>query len=455
MPTDGSARFNDGAPAPSTPADVGVLTRDGLAGELQKLGWGRGLNTPAVETRVGPMLTFAVRRDGRTRAHAPGRPGATPNGVARATMNRPAAGNGTPRATDQATTAQTGVDSAARDQAARDQATRGRAAADRAAADQRAAGLTAEDQAATDRAAVDGAAVDRAAVGRWLRQRLPDIPDDLAVAAQVFFGIHPQAQHRFLSERLDWLGDQWGRDRRTVRRRVDEALALIAEAAVEPPADGPPTDGPPADGPAVVESPGARPEAARGNPTRDTWYTERLSTLLRLDRDVPEATEARTIVATVNGVDTVTLELSVPPDGSRGGRGRDLGAEILYGGILLGWDRPSASHFRLHVELPGPLRAGDRHKLGIALRVVDGAPMAPHYVCVPLGRLTEFEIRVRFSPSQAADGVEVFVLDGVPPRVVDDDSAQLPRLGVDRAGEVHMQFHDLRQGRGYGLRWVV
>lgn len=432
MPTDGSARFNDGAPAPSSQSDVDVLTRAGLAGELARLGLGRGLNTPEVEKRVGPMLTLAVRRDGR--AHAPGRLGSVSNEVARATMSRHAAGGSTRRTTDRAAQDQAGQEQTAKEQAVQNQGAQGRTA------------------------------VDRAAVGRWLRQRLPNIPDDLAVAAQVFFGIHPQAQHRFLNERLDWLGDQWGRDRRTVRRRVSEALALIAEAAVEPSGDGlltggPPTDNPSTDGspngPAVVEPPGTRAGAARGNPTRDSWYTERLSTLLRLDRDVPEATEARTIVATVNGVDTVTLELSVPPDRSRGDRGRDLGAEILYGGILRGWDRPSASHFRLHVELPGPLRAGDRHKLGIALRVIDGAPMAPHYVCVPLGRLSEFEIRVRFSPSQAADGVEVFVLDGVPPRVVDDDSAPLPRLGVDRVGEVHMQFHDLRQGRGYGLRWVV
>ncbi|WP_256788128.1 hypothetical protein [Frankia sp. AvcI1] len=376
----------------------GELTQDALLAELRRLGRGRGLNAVNLDGRIGPMLTLVIRRDeGLGFTQPPSlSTNPSPNGSSRSAANP---NNG---------------------------------------------------------AGPNGSGVDRAMVIRWLRQRLPLLPVDLAEAAKVFFGVHREAQDRFLGERLDRLGHEWRCDRRTVRRRADEALVLIAEAAVRAPATftSAPDAIPPARAPFDTGTPFDNREEIPPFAADASWYTERLSALVLLDRDLPEVTERRTIVATADGVETVTLELSVPPGDDHRGRGRELGAEVLYGGTLLSWDQPSPSYYRLQVALPRPLQAGERHDLDIVLRLVDGAPMAPHYMCVPLSRLAEFQIRVRFSRRQVAAGVEVFVLDGVPPRVVDDYPPRQPRLAPHRAVEVRMLFRDLRQGRGYGLRWT-
>ncbi len=441
MPTDGSAgrgtSGNDGSragpngPVPGPDGQV-ELTQDALLTELRRLGRGRGLNAVNLDGRIGPMLTLVIRRDEGLGSTQPPSlsPNPSPNGSSRSTEN-PTSGAGP--------NGEHGVNDVMND-----------------------------GQGGQVGPGPNGPGVDRAMVIRWLRRRLLHLPVDLTEAAKVFFGVHRVAQDRFLGERLDRLGHEWRCDRRTVRRRADEALVLIAEAAVR----APDTFASPS-----VESPTTRTRFDTGThfdtgmhfdagmhfdgreeipafAAGATWYTERLSALVLLDRDLPEVTERRTLVATADGVETVTLELSVPPGNDHRGRGRDLGAEVLYGGTLLSWDQPSPSYYRLRVALPRPLQAGERHDLDVVLRLVDGAPMAPHYMCVPLARLAEFEIQVRFSRRQVAAGIEVFVLDGVPPRVVDDYPPRQPRLAPHRAVEVRMLFRDLRQGRGYGLRWT-
>jgi len=306
--------------------------------------------------------------------------------------------------------------------------------------------------------------VSRSDLAAWIARRSAALPPDLRLAAEAAFGLHPDARHRFLAERLEWLAQRFERDRRTARRRVDEALRLLAEptsrsaSPASPGRDG--TEGVPAR-PELPDAPNdrgpadARGPADGGEPAdADGWYVAGVSALIRLDKPVVAVVEDRVIVATTDRLNVVTVAASLPVVGDVTGWDRDLTMDLRYGGRIIGRDRPSASHFRFHIELPAPLRAGERHRFGVGFTVPPGQTMASHYVCYPLVRCADLRIRLRFAPSDAA-AARVWLLAGAAPRTVDDDPSGLPRVAVDRAGETQVHFAGLHQGRGYGLRWAI
>ncbi|WP_155353394.1 macro domain-containing protein [Acrocarpospora macrocephala] len=61
----------------------------------------------------------------------------------------------------------------------------------------------------------------------YLESLAGTLPPDLALAFRVGLSLHPQAQFRFLDERMEWLAMQLDRDARTARRRFDEAARLL------------------------------------------------------------------------------------------------------------------------------------------------------------------------------------------------------------------------------------
>src|SRR5205823_7552443 len=77
--------------------------------------------------------------------------------------------------------------------------------------------------------------------------------------------------------------------------------------------------------------------------------------------------------------------------------------------------------------------------------------MRPHYVFTSPRRCDLFDLRVRFDPARLPDRVwrvsEAFHRD------VDDPGPSDDLLTVDSAGELHVEFHDVRPGFGYGARW--
>jgi hypothetical protein len=83
------------------------------------------------------------------------------------------------------------------------------------------------------------------------------LPQDLALVARVALGLHEGTRHRFLRDRLDWLAGLMARDIRTVRRRLDESLDLLAETIEARTARAS------APGTARAEAPGAPRTAAR------------------------------------------------------------------------------------------------------------------------------------------------------------------------------------------------
>ncbi|MDX3661491.1 hypothetical protein PV646_29665 [Streptomyces sp. ID05-26A] len=124
----------------------------------------------------------------------------------------------------------------------------------------------------------DGAELSREKLRTWVNGLVHVLPDDLRLVVTTALGMNPQAQHLFLSHRLDWLADRSHRDARTVRRRLDDGFERLAEAALRP----------------------------RRRP-REEWYIARIRVELRLNASPPDRVEHWTVVALRDGVDEFTL----------------------------------------------------------------------------------------------------------------------------------------------------
>lgn len=183
----------------------------------------------------------------------------------------------------------------------------------------------------------------------------------------------------------------------------------------------------------------------------DGWYVESFTALLRLDTEPIEAEEQRVIVATVDGLSELVTSISVPRHPGDVGREHRLDAELLHGGSLELREQPYESYFRNVIALPRALRAGEHHQYALRLRIPPQQPMAPHYVHVPFRRSDYFELRVRFSREHPPRAV--WILSGAPTAVIYERGPATETLVLDRFGEIHVEFRDLKLGLGYGVCW--
>jgi hypothetical protein len=183
----------------------------------------------------------------------------------------------------------------------------------------------------------------------------------------------------------------------------------------------------------------------------DGWFVESLTALVRLDADPVEVMERRTVVAIEDGLRELATSVSVPRDRGDVDRVHELEAELLYGGLLRSRRQPYDGYFQHVIELPRPLARGDRHDYAIRLRVPPGQPMAPHFLHTPFRRSDHFELRVRFDPQRLP--AAVWLLSDAPPAAIYQTEPAAVTLVPDRCGEVSADFHELRPGLGYGIRW--
>jgi hypothetical protein len=272
-----------------------------------------------------------------------------------------------------------------------------------------------------------------------IRQKLTDrlsalaatLPDDLSLAVRVALGLHPSARHQFLQERVLWLGERIDRDPRTVRRRMDEGLELLAQLAAGP-------------APALVQ--------ATRDPA-DGWFVQAFHAVLRLDRPSPEAIERRVIVAERDGIDHVVALMTLPRDPTNRTGPHDLLMEVLYGVTLVGKEHDTDSRFRYLLKLPTPLHTGERHEYGLLFALPHDQLMRPHYVFTSPRRCDLFDLRVRFNRRRLPE--RAWRVDEVFHRGVDDAQPSDDKvLTLDEAGELHVSFRDLKPGFGYGAQWI-
>lgn len=181
------------------------------------------------------------------------------------------------------------------------------------------------------------------------------------------------------------------------------------------------------------------------------WYVTLCKALLRLDIEPPEAIDERWVMSTTDGLRELDTAVSVPRHRDDTAESHGLVVDLIYGGRLERREHPHESFFQHIVALAEPLQAGQEHSYAMKLQLPPGQPLAPHFVQVPLRRIDQFDVRVRFSMDRMPR--VVWQLAEVAPAVVFDPKPADDRLRVDRFGEVHATFRFLRQGFAYGIRW--
>ena len=275
----------------------------------------------------------------------------------------------------------------------------------------------------------DPAGTIRQKLTRTLTGLADPLPKDLSLAARAALALHPEAQQPFLAERVQWLAERLDRDVRTARRRVDlglQAMAERSETAAVPPSGPPPSDA-------------------------DLYYFREFRAVLRLDQPAPEAIEQRVAVSTVDGLDQLEALITIPRDRQDRPRAQDLLVEALFGVTVASRERVTPSRFRYVLQLPRPLAAGEAYEYALLFRLPPDQPMRNHYVYAPTRRCDLFDLRVRFDPARVPP--EVWRVDRGYVRDLDEDDAPRELVEVDRAGELHLQFQQLRPGLGYGAGW--
>jgi hypothetical protein len=260
-------------------------------------------------------------------------------------------------------------------------------------------------RAACDIDAADGPVAVRRKLTARLTELAEQLPADLRQATLVAFAVGPEARPGLYQDRVRWVAIQMERDERTVRRRVDEAISQVAELA------------------------------AGASGRFGGWRTAELSVAVALDQDQPEVLEQRRIVAEQDGLRELELVAPIPLGQSD--------VQVLYGGTLVA-DDPGG----FTLALPTPVAREERHDLAVRFRLPTRQAMGQYLLCVPKRPCERFDLRLRFR----RDGRPpmVFALHGAPGEGLPRDGRQQP---VDRAGEVHVRFHQLTPGLAYGARW--
>ena len=276
----------------------------------------------------------------------------------------------------------------------------------------------------------DGDDVVRLNLTNELGRLTEELPSELRTIARVSLNLDDQAGGgSLLQTRIEWLSRHLGRDARTVRRRIDEAMALLAEVAIKDFSWH------------TLEAQEASAE----------WYTRRCRTLLRIDLATPEALDEREIFVKSGELSSLSLPFTLPRNPGDQAETHDLDVEVLFGGSFVKKVRASDSRFDLKIHFPRTLERGASHRYALTYRIPPGQKMAPHYVFVPFQECEEFELRVRFNMNSVPRDIRK--ISAAFHREIEELQPDENQLETDGAGEVHVLFHELRPGFAYGVQW--
>ncbi|XVS63632.1 hypothetical protein ACQPYE_36095 [Actinosynnema sp. CA-299493] len=273
----------------------------------------------------------------------------------------------------------------------------------------------------------DDHALIRDKVGDKLHELSETLPTDLRDIVRTALVLQADVEAPFLVDRIRYLAGKYNRDERTIRRRVDDALTLLAENAM-----------------------GFGPPGQRSSRHWD-WSVRRLETVLRLDRPTPECFERRTVVAGHDGLDLLEVSLPLWSDGTPERSGHEPEVEVYWGAELVRLLKRGKGHFAVELRLPGPLAAGEAHDYGLVIRYPDDRSAVRHYFFSPERPCGLFELRVRFQSTDIPADVRIMAGASYGP---DQADHFIGSVKVDSVHEVHAVFTDPSLGLTYGMKWT-
>ncbi|KDN20378.1 hypothetical protein DV20_20735 [Amycolatopsis rifamycinica] len=269
----------------------------------------------------------------------------------------------------------------------------------------------------------------RGKVVETLRRLIEKLPESHRGTARIVLGFGTGANERY-TQRLERLGTGADRNVRTMQRRADDVIYLIAEAAFGAP------------------WPYAGAAAASDGP----WHTSALAVRLTLTGVAQaEVFETRRVVSHVAGLADVEHAISLAGPARTTGQPdlSGLGIDVVAGGEVHSVRMVSSSRVAFSLRPPQPLDAGDEHEFFFRIRL-DELP-SPFYCCTPEFPCESFDLNVRFDRRKPPQ--RVWRIDGEFSKDAQDPLPARKPLFLDNAGEVRTGFRDLRPARSYGVGW--
>lgn len=267
----------------------------------------------------------------------------------------------------------------------------------------------------------------RRKVDETVRSLITRLPESQRKAARLIFGFDTPADQRY-TDRLAQLGTGADRNVRTMQRRADDVVRLIAETA--------------------YAAPGRLTHAGR----KDPWHTSALAVRLTFAETGAEVFETRRIISHVDGLEEIEHSVSLArplQPGQPLPTLEGLGIDVVAGGEVHSERMVSSTRVAFRLRPPRPLDTGDQHEFFFRIRV-DEFP-SPFYCCTPEYPCETFDLNVRFDRRHPPS--RVWRIDGEFSKDAEDPMAPRKPLWPDNAGEVHTSFHDLEPARSYGLGW--
>ncbi|MTD57061.1 hypothetical protein [Amycolatopsis pithecellobii] len=257
---------------------------------------------------------------------------------------------------------------------------------------------------------------------RTLSDLITRLPDGSRAIGQAVLGFGPTSGRRY-THRLGELGRVADRDMRTMQRRADEVVYLLAELAA---AAAPAPPGP--------ESP---------------WHTTALDVDLIPDGQGAEVFEKREIVSHVPELAEIEHGISLGRVLGRPGPVdlAQLGIEVLRGGEVHSARILSSSRVGFQLRPPRVLGAGDRHEFFVRIRV---AEISPFYCCTPEFPCERFRLNVRFD--RVPPPSRIWRIDGEFSKDAEDPLPVRKPLSLN-GSEVSADFENLQPARSYGVGW--
>jgi hypothetical protein len=268
----------------------------------------------------------------------------------------------------------------------------------------------------------------RARVVATLLSLIEKLPEPQRETARIVLGFGTGANERYTA-RLELLGSGADRNIRTMQRRADDVVYLIAEAAYGAPA-----------------AYGSSSAISKG-----PWHTSALAVRLTLTGAAAEVFETRRIVSHVAGLEEIEHGVSLARPASPAGEPdlSGLGIDVVSGGEVHSVRMVSSTRVAFRLRPPRPLDAGDQHEFFFRVRLEEMP--APFYCCTPEFPCESFDLNVRFDRRQPPQ--RIWRIDGDLSKDAGDPVPARKPLFLDNAGEVHTRFRDLQPARSYGVGW--